>query len=66
MDFLLAMLNKEIDLRRDDKMPLSYQQAKNFKPEIYTSAARFVIDERYLQLDPGAIPGQTDSKAQFV
>jgi len=60
---LIDMLNKEIDLRRDGKMPTSYRQAENFKPEIYASASRFVIDERYLHRGTGTIPDQTDSKA---
>jgi len=60
---LIDMLNKEIDLRRDGKMPTSYRQAENFKPEIYASASRFVIDDRYIQRKTGTIPDQTDSKA---
>lgn len=53
MGFLLDMLNKEIDLRRDGKMPTSYRQAENFRPDIYASPARFAIDDRYLQREIG-------------
>jgi len=63
MAFLLKLLNKEIDLRRDGKIPSSYRQAENFTPEIYASAARFVIDDRYAHRATGAIPDQTDSTA---
>ena len=60
--YLLDMLNKEIDLRRDQKMPSSYRQAENFAPDVYSAMARFVIDERYTRRATGAEPTQPDSK----
>jgi len=56
MGFLLNALNREVDLRRDFKIPSSYRQAENFKPELYASTARFVIDERYILRAAGAVP----------
>lgn len=54
MGFLLDMPNKEIDQRRDGKKPSSYREAENFKADICASAARFVIDDRYLHREIGS------------
>ena len=59
--FLLDMLNKEIDLRRDQTIPSSYRQAENYKPDIYGQVARFVIDERYTHRATGTIVAKSDS-----
>lgn len=61
--FLLSALNKEIDLRRDGKIPSTYRQAETFRPDLYASPARFVIDDRYNFRAVEAIQERTGSLA---
>jgi hypothetical protein len=47
MGFLLAALNREIELHRAGKLPASYRQAEQWCDENAFELARFVIDSRY-------------------
>jgi hypothetical protein len=47
MSFLLAAINREIDLRAEGKLPCSYREAEVFNRTDCPPLARYVIDVRY-------------------
>lgn len=59
MSFLLGMLNQEIVMRQEGKLPCSYRQAEIFNREDCPKLACYTIDERYTDRAAGVTIDQS-------